>query len=276
MGGCASLERVVLHPDQTGTRPQSGSQSESQSKPDSEHHEYGSAHCLDDRQVPERAEVGDQVTIAANVSDDETSTDNLTYQWSAPAGTLTGTGRTITWKAPTGTGAIGLHKVTLTVIETYGTVTEPREHRVTATSPNIHVEDSNAAIRALALQFLSDFTHPEIPADVCVRNFSDACRGKASEFTDITNNRKNLKIDPAKSAYSITSVTINPARTQATAIARCEFTSLVKEPGPWGKPGDITLAKGNCRLTAVYESQQWRLCESTFDATNTAGQYFIF
>ena len=136
--------------------------------------------------------------------------------------------------------------------------------------PNIHVEDSNAAIRALALQFLSDFTHPEISADVCVRNFSDACRGKAAEFTDITNNRKNLKIDPAKSAYSITSVTINPARTQATAIARCEFTSLVKEPGPWGKPGDITLAKGNCRLTAVYESQQWWLCDSIFDGDHRA------
>ncbi len=224
----------------------------------------------------ERAEVGDQVTVTANVSDDETPADSLKYEWTAPAGSFTGTGRVVTWKAPTGAGAVGSHKLTVAVVDQYGTPVQPAEHRVTAVSPAIRVEDSDASIRGLVLQFLDDFTHPEVSPQACVRNFSDSCRGKALELTDVTNNRLNFTILPSQSSYTISSVTINPARTLATTLARCKFTSIVKQAGPWGKPGDTTVATGNCRLTATYENQQWRLCESSLGATNTAGLHFIF
>src|SRR5918993_1514043 len=46
------------------------------------------------------ADVREAIDVSAVVRDPETPIEELTYQWSATAGTFNGTGRAVTWTAP--------------------------------------------------------------------------------------------------------------------------------------------------------------------------------
>ena len=46
------------------------------------------------------ADVGESVQVTAAVQDDETPIGQLQFNWSAPVGTFSGTGATVTWQAP--------------------------------------------------------------------------------------------------------------------------------------------------------------------------------
>ena len=66
----------------------------------------------------DRAEVTDEITFAATVTDAETPLTQLTYQWSAASGTITSTnGAVATWRPPTTVEKATPFTVTLTVVE---------------------------------------------------------------------------------------------------------------------------------------------------------------
>src|SRR5262245_47581841 len=46
------------------------------------------------------ADVAETVPVVAKVHDDETAADQLEYQWTATAGTFSGSGANVTWTAP--------------------------------------------------------------------------------------------------------------------------------------------------------------------------------
>ena len=66
------------------------------------------------------------VDVTATVRDPETSVDELTYQWTASAGTFTGTGRSVTWTAPDAATTPAKVALTLKVIEAYGHPGQPK------------------------------------------------------------------------------------------------------------------------------------------------------
>ncbi len=139
-----------------------------------------------------RAEVETDVTLTATVRDAETPVAQLKYEWKADAGTFTGEGASVKWRAPKGATTPADYAVRLTVTETYGAASQ--QNVVNATSPVIRLHDSTEGARRPG---------PAIPRRlrqllglaVDVRaGVQRQLRGKADEKADIECNREHFTI----------------------------------------------------------------------------------
>ncbi len=222
--------------------------------------------------TPSRAEVSEEIDVAAEVQDRESNPADLSYEWSADRGSFTGTGPRVRWRAPANERTPATYDIRLVVIERYTAArddggTEPRENRVTG-SASVRVNNSRQEITDLVLTFLGDFADSRVSPQTCVRNFSDSCHGKVEELSDITNGR--ARADSVSSDFHVSDVRIDADRRSADITAPCTFTSRLKENGK------IEVAVGTCLLTSVYESGRWWLCDSHFHGTTTSGKRFWF
>ena len=52
------------------------------------------------RQPGNFADLGEAIAVTAKARDEETAVDQLQYVWTAPMGTFTGSGASVTWQAP--------------------------------------------------------------------------------------------------------------------------------------------------------------------------------
>ena len=215
----------------------------------------------------DRLEVGEEVTLTADVTDDETSADELTYEWHAPSGTFTGTGRSVKWRAPLDESTPAVYRITVIVIDRYGTGQQSLEHRVNAKTSPIYVDDSPKTVRRLSEEFLRDFADSTVDPETCLRNFSDSCPGKARERADVIRNRQLFTI--LSSSISVTRVRII-SRNDAEVLAACEFTSIRKATGR------IEVARGTCELDLVNRDNRWWLCDSSFHARDPQSLGFMF
>lgn len=216
-----------------------------------------------------RAEVGTPITVTSVVEDQETPVANLTYAWTADAGTFAGTGAVVTWLPPADAKTPADYVLTLTVTERTGTV----ENKTSATA-SVHVNNSLKELADLSLRFLNDFAVSSVPPDRCVSEFSDACgTGKKDELSNITENRHDFQI--LASTLRPTSVELPPARLTAKVHTFCAFTSKVITTQP--QTGGCQVAgacpfnsvqnvEGDCWTTNVYDKGRWWLCESHFTA----------
>jgi len=211
-----------------------------------------------------RTEVDRTIDVTSEVIDAETPLTALVYEWSANAGTFSGTGPQVTWRLAPGATLTPVDvTITLTIIERYTEIdgagqSVAREHRVTSTAAPFRVHDSTAEISRMALTFLIDyFGNSNVSPDACLVDFSDLCHGKAAERADIVDNR--LKHVMLSSQATIQAVHLNGDLTFAEVFAPCTFRSTSKETG---KPGTVT---GDCYLTAVYAQSRWWLCDSLFN-----------
>ena len=144
-----------------------------------------------------RAEVETDVTITATVRDAETPVAQLKYEWKADAGTFTGEGASVKWRAPKGATTPADYAVRLTVTETYSAsnaVGGSQQNIVNATSPVIRLHDSPKELGDLSMSFLGDFANSSVSPSTCIRDFSDSCRGKADEKADIEWNREHFVV----------------------------------------------------------------------------------
>jgi hypothetical protein len=219
-----------------------------------------------------RVEADTEIAVTAAVRDTETPVDQLAYAWAADAGTFSGTGASVRWRAPKGSTSTTEYTLRLTVTETYGTAsstgTRP-QHVVNATSAAVRVHDSPAEIGALAVKFLQLFATSSIGSDFALQDFSDSCSGKRAEKGDIDDNRRDFSI--LTSSLNLTSARVTSPWSRGDAKVRCAFSSR-RLNCPAGSPascrvGDIESVAGDCNLTAVYEQQRWFLCESTFSGS---------
>jgi hypothetical protein len=214
-------------------------------------------------QVGSRTEVDTDLAVTAQVADAETAPDALTWQWTASAGTITGTGPSATWRLTRGSAATpAVVTVSLAVLESYPAlengVIVTKQHRVEAVSAPFRVHDSPGEVRTLSLTFLERFVDNSVPAAVAVADFSDACPGKQAEFDDVQFVRDTRTV--VSSSFSVQSVQLNGALTHADVIAPCRFTSIINATGA------TEIATGTCLLTATYEVSAWKLCTSNFAA----------
>lgn len=231
----------------------------------------------------ERTEVNTDVSVTAVVKDEDTSIDQLKFEWKVDAGTVSGEGPSVKWRAPVDITTPGDYTVTLTVTETYGAPdafgVRPRNVS-TATSPAIRVHNSPKELGDMSILFLSDFATSSTPTSTCLRNFSDSCPGKAEEKRDIDDNRAYLEI--LSSSLNLRSVTLGSSRSTAKMSVACAFTSRIVKcppPGPGSSAcvvGSVESVKGDCSLTGVYEQKRWWLCDSHFNGTATAAVRRLF
>jgi hypothetical protein len=201
-----------------------------------------------------RAEVDGTIQLTAVVQDDETPVDQLTFEWSAPAGSFSGSGTQVTWRAPTGVSTPVAYDLTLTVTEHRGGDTQVSANR------RVQVNDSQKEVSDLAKGFLDDFSDSSKSASYCVRNFSDNCRnGRDEEYGQISANRDVWQI--LGSDIGKPSVSLNSRRDFANISVPCGWTSKRRADGV------VQSGHGNCTLTAVYDQPNWHLCESHYTAT---------
>ena len=220
---------------------------------------------------PARVELKQEVTVRATVQDAETPAGSLTYEWAADGGTFTGSGATVTWRPPADAVTPADYVLRLTVIERYGD-SNSQENRVTSNSPAVRVHDSPTELRDMSLAFLESFADSDVPADQCLVDFSDSCRGKESERRDIEENREYYRI--LSSSLDFDDVDISSDFLSAWVVVDCEFRSRVRkcpDNTPGCVVGAIERAKGECLLSAIYENRRWWLCDSSFDGVVTPG-----
>jgi len=207
-------------------------------------------------------EINGAVQAQVTVQDAETSADQLKYEWTADRGTFTGEGASLVWHAANEPQTPVDARLTVTVVESYeavGVAGVAAEHRVSKTSDPIRVHNSTAEISSLVTTFLGDFANSLVSPEVTVRNFSDSCRGKADELSDVQYNRQNYRI--LSSSFHVERVTIKTPYNWAEIDAPCAFTSLKLATGETEK------VAGTCKLTTTYEQRKWWLCDSHFSGS---------
>lgn len=222
-----------------------------------------------------RTEVDTDVAVTVAVTDAETAVDALTYTWTASAGTITGTGRAVTWRLAKG-AATTPQTVTISVVvqEPYqaleNNVTVTKQHRVEASAAPFLVHDSTSEAGAVGMKFLGNFANNNVPPEVCVADFSDACPdkgGKEQERLDIARVRSGRLVE--KATLVLASVSLDGARTAGTVKVACRFESLVTmklDAGDPYDPGDRVYAEGECTMSVIYDAGAWKLCSSSISS----------
>jgi hypothetical protein len=219
------------------------------------------------------ADLGEAVPVAAKVHDDDTPAEQLEYQWSATAGTFSGTGTSVTWTAPSTAPTIPTDvTITVKVIDHYGFPGQAPQFTQSVTgTTTLSLHDSANEVGTMARQFLLDFSDSTI-TDVpyIMRNFDMTCRDAQSEFDDVSNNRKQRRIVKYE---------IGPARvTVPFGNAACPITGGRSQRGDacsathahWESTefanGHYVISDGDDWINAFYHAdvKAWKLCDSEF------------
>ncbi len=229
------------------------------------------------------ADLKETVDVTASVRDPETPPEEMTYHWTATAGSFSGTGRTVTWTAPDSFEPTPA-KITLTVrvVEHYGHPGQPKNYsqEVSATV-DVALHNSLKEVGDMARQFLNDFSNTTIKDwRYILRDFSRTACPDAGEIdlerTDVENHytyfvMHNYRVDSA-------SVAVNFGGLCSYLGKRGDACASV------GVFWDSTDVRTNVRkqtagidhLTANYSTAdtRWWLCSSYFQPTTSSGHLF--
>ena len=232
------------------------------------------------RQPASFADLNETVNVVATVRDDETAVDQLTYNWSAPSGTFSGTGARVTWQAPADAATPAVVTLTLQVVERYGTGLEHRVSRTVDVALHNSVKDVGDMARRFLLEF-SD-TNNKSAADI-MRDFGTAAtcpqpREIDSERDDVTNHFTNFRMMDFR---------IGPASVTVNFGGSCPFRGKLGDacavvPAYWdsvdlrnNQRGAVT---GNDIIAAAYSrtDRRWWLCASDYDGIAVSGAVMSF
>jgi len=225
--------------------------------------------------MPSRfADLDETLTVTATVIDAETTADQLKYEWTGESGTISGTGREVSWRAPAQASTPAEVRLSLTVTETYQTTNSQglpatAENRVSG-SVTIRLHASAKEVRDLAVEFLVEFSQQRLSPEQIVRGFTDTCRGKADELDDVRKNQRD---------FTINSFTVEPnppvdvafggvCRSRDRHGDACTYVP-VRWQSTEKANGKAVLSVGTDQVNAVYVDNRWRLCDSDFIGTNT-------
>jgi hypothetical protein len=223
------------------------------------------------------ADLNEEIAVTAVVEDPETPADRLTFEWTAEAGTFSGSGVTVLWRAPADAPTPASVVLTLTV-------SDPGSNHVSATA-TVSVHNSRKEIGDLAREFLLDFSDSKKPAAFVVRNFTKSPRcepERDQELSEIDENRTLYRIDSS----SIGAPTVNfqfggfpcsymPRAGDACAAVPASWQSTCLVTNSLCTAGEKPQTSGTDFVTAVYEQSQWRLCASYYQARGPARPNFI-
>jgi hypothetical protein len=227
------------------------------------------------------ADLDEEITVTSVVEDAETPADQLTYDWQADAGVVTGNGAIVKWRAPGSVRTPAAVTITLTARDGTGASAASATSRLV-----VDLHDSAKEVGDLAVEFLTNFSKSEVPATTVVKDFSSNCSGSREELSDTERNRRCFRIDSYSVGAASTRVAFGgicafrsrpgDACTSVPVSWRSTFTSSASECAPPdGRPiGTATSVKGTDWMAAVYENSRWWLCSSDFDGSATSGAFF--
>ncbi len=215
-----------------------------------------------------RVEAAQDIAITAVVEDAETPLTQLTYAWTASAGTITGQGTSATWRMAAGITSGQDVTVTLTVTDQYERLVNGvlirSQFVVSQTSAAFRVHDSRAELVHLSQRFLRDlFGNSSVrPAD-CLVDFAELCAdlpfGKKAELADITEHRTLVEVVRVTFFSQIVSFQGADA---GRVYSDTEFLDR------WLSDGIVRAYRNEFVVTARYHDRRWWICESFVDRTN--------
>ena len=229
------------------------------------------------------ADVLEDVAVTAMVTDAETPIAGLQFIWMAGAGTFTGTGASVMWRAPAQALSPTAVRIDLAVVEPYTSQGRAVENRVTAFA-TVALHDSIREVGDLSRQFLLDFSNSSLPVEHVMRNFQPSCYGTPLEVGDVTRNRED---------FTILESSVGAATTTVAFGGKCPFRgrdgdACARVPVFWRsqakrdlfdargrlvlRRGELTTAQGVDQVAAMYDRdhKQWMLCDSAFDSGATS------
>jgi hypothetical protein len=220
------------------------------------------------------ADLGESITVTATVTDADTPVSQLAFEWTADQGTLTGSGPSVTWKAPEAGDTPLKATIHLTITERYITPDSVIHENKVEQSTTVSVHDSVKEVGDMATLFLENFSRSEVPTSVVMKDFLVGCYGTASERSDVQDNRETYII--TSWAVHAPSVTVNfggtcPLSRRGDACAQNEvrWDSTKKSNGHTGSTSGVDY------VAAMYRGSRWWLCDSQFRATSTVGAAMV-
>jgi hypothetical protein len=231
---------------------------------------------------PNFADVLEDLPISVQVTDAESNVNDLKYTWSAPAGTFSGSGTSVIWKAPAD-AVLGDVTINLEIVETYTSQGKSVQNTVKG-STVVSLHDSLKEVGDMARQFLLDFSDSNFPTSYVMRNFQPDCYGTADETADVSRNRADYNIVQSAVGGPVTSVQFGgtcPFRSKrgdGCARVSAYWKSLAKrdiytDSGVLAlRAGQQTEASGIDHVAAMYyrDQKRWRLCDSQFEGSSTS------
>ncbi len=222
---------------------------------------------------PERfADLDEEISVTVTAQDPDTPAANLKYGWAAPAGTFTGTGASVKWKAPSPGAFTTPGTVTLTVSVSDG------DSSATGTVV-IRVHNSVKEVGDMARQFLVDFSEQKLAPEQIVRNFSDECSGKSAELSDVRDHQLDYRMERWRVDPPVVSVTFGgfcpfPEFGDACAEVRVDWLVTCiysyRTNGSYAcDVGHVYHSTGVDQVNAIYSRDRWSLCSSRFQADPT-------
>jgi len=232
-------------------------------------------------QPPGLADLDEEIVVSAVVQDGDTPEDRLTFKWSADAGTFSGEGVSVHWRAPADAPTPASIVLNVEVKDDGG--------NTASATTTVSLHNSVKEVGDLARQFLDDFSNSNNAPGFVVRNFSKSprCeRERDSEFDDTAKNREIYRIESSSigpATVSIQFVSIpcawrpdHPIFGDACAVIPAAWSSLCLKTNPECNVGEHPKVEGQDYVTAVFEQTEWRLCGSQFRSKdNVARPNFI-
>jgi len=226
------------------------------------------------------------VTLSATVTDVETSPSALTYAWTVGAGTITGTGTSVTWNLPASL-AVTPASVTATLTVTENFTENGVQHRNIATASLLaDAHDSSTEILDKGFRFLDLFSQSTIPPATVTSDFTSTCPGAANELQDTIDIRNNYlhisyaitRLPPVEFKFgqscvwtAFSPIRIYGADACSTYRAHWVVRALRDVADDGVHTGDVVTTDGRDFIANRFQSGQWKLCTSDFkgDPTST-------
>jgi hypothetical protein len=238
------------------------------------------------RQPARFADASEPVDVSVTVTDAETPVDELTYEWTAPVGTFTGTGRNVTWTAPADVPAPADITITLKVTERFGNPGQPKDFsQNTSATQTLSLHDSRKEVGDMSVRFLTEFSKPQTNKDWrdIMRDFKASACPKPDEFdserSDVERHYNNFfmnsyRVDPASTSVNFGGSCGVPGR-QPLAGDACSAVPVVWDSTELANNNRKTT-RGTDYLAAAYAAadKRWWLCASQFIDANTFGNSF--
>ncbi len=231
------------------------------------------------------ADVREMIDVSATVRDPETPVEELTYQWTATAGTaiagtFISTGRVAIWTAPDSIPAPTIVTITLKVIEHYG---HPGQAKIfshdTTSTVTVAVHDSVKEVGDMSVRFLTEFSKPQTNRDWrdVMKDFNRSVCPVPSEYDDerasVEQHIQNFTMNAFNIGQPTVAVNFGGACSFGLPGDACTSARVMWDStGPDGRG----TARGVDHLTAVYSGtdRRWWLCSSRFEPDDTAGVRF--
>lgn len=231
-------------------------------------------------------DIGESLQVAITVAN--ASDLSLQYSWTVGAGTVTGSGSTVTWQLPASMPSLP-SSVDVSVAAV-GTWTEDGvEHRQESRLSGVaRVHDSPADVMDKGFAFLDRFSLPQYSVDDVLVDFSHTCdggRGRRDEKDDVEKDRRKYIRLPGYTVTRVPPVTFNfggacawtsSSVRRGDACATFDVRWLVEYREDFQDRdlghiprGTIEESIGRDYVSAVYEENTWRLCHSAYEGTRT-------